>query len=218
MQNVSEADLASLNISESVIELIPDEEEWYCELDEVDAQILGEKFVKVQGLDESFFEDNTIVSGEYTLMAPNAWVENGEMMVPSGGQGGQAEIEPLPRESGGRRLQSGTKTVLVVRIEAPDAATSANEQTLYNEVFEGNSLTKMYEDCSHGELNLIPYNGSGVRNGVTTVFIPKSVTGVDNTVIRNAAVTALNNKLGGAAESKVDHVLMCIPPGTSGKW
>lgn len=203
-------------MSDSVLEEeIPEGGEWYCELDEIDAQIIGETFVKVQGLDETFFEDDAVVSGEYTLMAPNAWIENGEMLIPSGGQGGQAEIQPLGRDDGDRRrLKSGTKTVLVVRIEAPDAVTTVNEQNLYNEVFLGNSLKDMYDKCSHGELTLVPYKGNGIEDGITSVSISENVVGTDNTIIRNAAVAALNAKLGLATQNEVDFVMMCIPPGS----
>jgi hypothetical protein len=220
VQNVSDVDLANFDIAEAAVEEAQaDEDEWYCELDEIDAQIFGNKFVRVQGLNESLLQDDAIISGEYTLMAPNAWIADGEMVIPSDGQESEAMIEPLGREEGsGRRLKSGTKTVLVVRVEGSDTATTADEQKLYDEVFLGNSLTKMYKDCSHGEFNLIPYEGSGVQNGVTTVKISNQVTGSANPTIRNAAVAALNQKLGGAADKFVDFVLMCIPPGTSGGW
>jgi hypothetical protein len=217
VQNVSEADLASLGLSDSAIEEedIPQGDEWYCELNEIDAQIFGETFVSVQGLNESFFEDNAIVSGEFTLMAPDAWIENGEMIIPSDGLSSEAEIEPLGKEEDyRRRLSSGTKTVLVVRIDAPDVSTTANEQTLYNEVFLGDSLTKTYSDCSHGELNLIPYTGNGVKKGITTVSITENVVGTKNAIIRNAAVQALNDQFGRAVQQEVDYVMLCIPPGS----
>ncbi|KAG7353359.1 gametolysin peptidase M11 [Nitzschia inconspicua] len=218
VQHVSAVDLTALNVSDSSEEDIHYGEEWYCELDEIDAQIIGEPFVRVQGLDESFFENESIVSGEFTLMAPNAWIEHGDMLFPDGLQGEQAEIEPIGIDGGGRRLKSGTKTVLAVRVEGSDTATKASEQTLYNEVFLGNSLKKMYADCSHGEFDLIPYKGNGIQNGVTTVRIPNQVAGSANAVIRNAAVSALNERLGGPAQTKVDYVMLCLPPGTSGGW
>jgi hypothetical protein len=216
VKNVSETDIGGLNSSDSRV--ASDDQKWYCELDDIDAQIIGETFVKVQGLGDFLFENDTVTPGESTLWAPDAWIENGEIIVPNGEQGCQAEIEPLPTEVNGRRLTSGSKTVLVVRIEARDSETSANELNLFNEVFLGNSLTKMYHDCSHGELNFIPYTGNGVARGVTTVTISNTVKGASNDIIRNAAVNALNNKLGGQAENLVDFVMMCIPPGTTGGW
>jgi hypothetical protein len=215
-KNVSEADRAKLDTSDS--EIASDEQEWYCELDDIDSQIIGENFVRIQGLGEFMLDVSSVAPGESTLWAPNAWIENGEIVIPSGEEGFHAEIEPLTREGTGRRLASGTKTVLVVRIEAPDGETSVNEQTLFNEVFLGHSLKKMYHDCSYGELNLIPYTGNGIAQGVTTISISDPVKGTTNDAIRNAAVNALNNKLGGKADQLVDFVMMCIPPGTAGGW
>jgi hypothetical protein len=49
---------------------------------------------------------------------------------------------------------------------------------------------------------------------VTTVTISNTVIGTDNGVIRNAVTAAL----GSSFTSQFDHVMLCLPPGTSGSW
>jgi hypothetical protein len=194
-----------------------DEEEssWYCELQGEDAEMLGYDFVSVD-LDSSLLDD--VVSGETTLLAPNAIVEGGAIKIPDSSEIELGMAVPVEgKESkddyrNRRRLKTGQRTVLVVRVNAADASTEVDATTLYNEVFTGVGLTTQYDACSHGKLKFVPYQKNGY-NGVTTVTISEKVAGVDNSVIRNAVVTKLGN-----VKDDVDHVMVCIPPGTSGSW
>ena len=116
-----------------------------------------------------------------------------------------------------RRLMTGTYSVVAVRVEAPDAVTTSDEATIRNEIFGTSgdvvNLKSQYAACSHGQLNFVPATtGAGINDGVKTVDIsPQTVTGVDNSVIRNAANTAAGGKI-------ADYVMQCLPPGTNGGW
>ena len=69
-----------------------------------------------------------------------------------------------------RRLSiNGTKTVLMVRVNAADVDNSHTEEELSDAVFGTNgrqvSLQSQYSDCSHGKLNFEPAIGDGISNG-----------------------------------------------------
>jgi len=45
------------------------------------------------------------------------------------------------------------------------------------------------------------------------------VIGVADSTVRNAVTSALNNQLGqNPCNNIADHVMLCLPPGTSGSW
>lgn len=215
--NISDADATTL---ESEPTIVGDEEEWYCELSADDAELTGSQFVKVTGVDETFFDENDVVPGEATLLASGAMIDGDEMMIPDGSQ---VEIgEVITSNSTRRRLEStGEKTFLIVRVNAGDASPNANVNQIRAKTFNGNSLLQQYEDCSHGQFTVKPYQGYGITNGVTSVDISEKVLKSDgsaneNSVLRNAAVAKLNAIFDGSVKAKVDHVMLCIPPGTGG--
>ena len=192
-----------------------EESSWYCELQGEDAEILGYDFVSID-LDPSLLED--VVSGETTLLAPNAIIDGGAIKIPDSSEIELGMVVPTEGKVDGddyrnrRRLKTGERTVLIVRVQAADASTEADETALYNSVFKGAGLTSQYDACSHGKLQFKPYVKNGY-NGVTTVKVSEKVAGVANSVIRNAVVAKLGN-----VKDDVDHVMVCIPPGTSGSW
>ena len=59
--------------------------------------------------------------------------------------------------------------------------------------------------------------GLAVSNGVTTVNILNDVSGTSDSSIRTAVVNAAIASLGNLS-SQFDHVMLCLPPGTSGGW
>lgn len=100
-----------------------------------------------------------------------------------------------------RRLKTGERSVLVVRIQAADATTGFSESDLSNSVFgTGNdevNLRDQYLKCSHDQLTFNPATGSGVNNGVVTVDIrPETITGRDDGEIRNIVNTKLAEMFG----------------------
>ena len=105
--NVSEADadaMAFENTSETVLS----DDEWYCELAEEDAEITGSTFVKVTGIDETFFDDNDIMSGEATLIASGAMIDGDQMLIPDGADVEIGEVPQYTNSTGARRRLSST--------------------------------------------------------------------------------------------------------------
>jgi hypothetical protein len=118
-----------------------------------------------------------------------------------------------------RSLQAvGTRTVLVVRVIAPDAATTATMAQLSDDVFgtsgDPANLKSQYAACSYNQLVFNPAVAAGVTNGVREVSISQTVTNVADDVVRNAVTAAI----GGGKPSYADYVMYCLPSGTSGSW
>lgn len=124
------------------------------------------------------------------------------------------------------RRTVGSRTVLVLRVIATDASTTATVAELSDSVFGTSgdpvNLASQMSACSYGQLTMIPYSGTTstgvtISGGVVEVPINTYVGGRSkgsiDTDITNAA-TALLGSLGG----QFDHVMYCVPPGSSGSW
>ena len=62
-------------------------------------------------------------------------------------------------------------------------------------------------------------SGYVVDNGVVEVQISTLVTGQSDTIVKNAATAALSALLGiSDLATAFDHVMLCLPPGTTGGW
>ena len=59
-------------------------EKWQCELQGFDADLLGSRWVDVEGLDDEDFEK--IKSGTTTLLADGAALDDGKLKVPKGAE------------------------------------------------------------------------------------------------------------------------------------
>lgn len=68
-----------------------------------------------------------------------------------------------------RRLTTGIKTVLVVRVVANDSSTTSSAYQLSDSVFGTNgdlvNLKTQYAACSHNQLQFQPATGTGITNG-----------------------------------------------------
>lgn len=123
-----------------------------------------------------------------------------------------------------RKLQVLDPTVLVVRVVASDATTTATEEELSDDVFgNGNDLRNLksqYSACSYNQMNFQKATGqAGIVDGVYTVTIPSTtVNGVDNGNIRNAVTNQLQSDFGTSSSNVADYVMLCLPPGTNGGW
>ena len=74
-----------------------------------------------------------------------------------------------------RRLSiNGTKTVLMVRVNAADVENSHTEEELSDAVFGTNgrsvSLKSQYSACSNGKLNFLPAIGDGIVDGKSGIL------------------------------------------------
>ncbi len=131
----------------------------------------------------------------------------------------------------GRRLAvtTGTKEMLAIRVVAADASTTASLTAISDSWFGTSgdpvNLKSQYTACSYGALTCnaaskTTSTGVAVTNGVHEVTISNTVSGVENGIIRDAVVAAGNSALG-TMQSQFDHVMLCLPPGTSsngGSW
>lgn len=83
-------------------------------------------------------------------------------------------------EEAGRRLKSGTRTVLAIRITAKNQTTSMDDATLSNGIFgilgDKVNLRSQYLACSNGKLDFQPAadkkgNSSSITNGVVGLTV-----------------------------------------------
>jgi len=123
-----------------------------------------------------------------------------------------------------RKLQTGTKTALVLRAIASDSSTSASESELSDDIFDTSgdvlNLKSQYASCSDGKLQFQPLTTNNLVgvDGVYTVNIPSiTVTGATRETVRNAIINQAAIDLGVSLNTIADHVLVCIPPGTTPK-
>jgi hypothetical protein len=178
-----------------------------------------EQFVHISGSSRLLkdFHDGVITSGMSTLMQEGAYFDDyeGSLIFPD-----LANVQ-YGDEPGARRklaVTAGTKEMLAVRVIASDASTTSSESEISDAWFgtsgDAVNFKSQYEACSYNKLQIDPANTNVVSNGVTTATISNIVSGTDNGVIRNAVTAAL----GSSFTSQFDHVMLCLPPGTSGSW
>jgi len=204
-----------------------------CELlvDDI-AKADGHYIVPIIGLESGILD--SIESGVSTLVADGAVFLDGALHIPQGAMIEFGSIDEYIDESNeadlarwrmlrsrqkNRRLGiTGEKKVLVVRADASDASTTANEQELSNNIFGTNgdevTLKSQYEACSYGKLTLKPYDGT---SGVISVELEGGVTGLNKFSVEEAMVKAAGEYFDVDEENlseRFDHVMLCLPPGT----
>jgi hypothetical protein len=131
-----------------------------------------------------------------------------------------------------RALQTGTRTVLVVRVMLNDGQYNFADQTgLSNDVF-GNgvdtvNLKSQYAACSANQLifnkasnrsmTSNPNDGTtAISNGVVDIKVDLAVSAGDSSV-RNAVTTKINSVFGVTNPNQLaNHVMYCLPSGTMG--
>ena len=124
-----------------------------------------------------------------------------------------------------RRLRTGVRTVLVIRIVAKDSTTTATEAQLADEVFGASgdvlNLVSGYNQCSYGQLQFKPMTNHRLlrTDGVYTLNLPNTaVIGIDDRVVAAAALDKATLDFGAQLNTLVDHVMFCLPPGTADSW
>jgi len=151
--------------------------------------------------------------------------------VPGNGKGlfGRNLQEDSADTSSGRKLQSGTRTVLAVRVILNDGSYNfASQSGLSNDVF-GNgvdpyNLKSHYASCSYNQLTFnkasdrsmtsIPNDGTtAISSGVVDIKVDLNVAAGDSTV-RNAVTAKLNSVFGVSSPDQLaNHVMYCLPSG-----
>eukprot|EP00814_Leptocylindrus_danicus_P016466 CAMPEP_0116013620 /NCGR_PEP_ID=MMETSP0321-20121206/5828_1 /TAXON_ID=163516 /ORGANISM="Leptocylindrus danicus var. danicus, Strain B650" /LENGTH=672 /DNA_ID=CAMNT_0003483191 /DNA_START=45 /DNA_END=2060 /DNA_ORIENTATION=+ len=120
----------------------------------------------------------------------------------------------------------GDKEMLAIRVIAPDASMSSSESDISDSWFGTSgdlvNLKSQYEACSYGQLRCegaskTTSTGATVSNGVHTIEISSTVSGVADGTVRTAVVNEATTALG-SLSGQFDHVILCLPPGTAGSW
>jgi hypothetical protein len=190
------------------------------EIEEVDCYDPStEQFVHISGSSQLLkdFHDGEITSGSSTLMQEGAYFDDveGSLIFPD-----LANVQYGDDPEARRKLAvtTGTKKMLAVRVIASDATTTSTESEISDAWFgtsgDAVNLKSQYEACSYNKIQIDPANTTDVSNGVKTVTISNTVNGTADGVIRDAVTTAL----GSSFTSQFDHVMLCLPPGTSEDW
>lgn len=224
-----------LQLMEMRLENAPEVNEWQCELHDDDASNCGLRFVGIKGLNT---EDlMALRSGDAALYVKGAKITRGVLQVPNGGKKEFSRISPRGPAAESKKDKgnnNGTKrglavatnevrTVLAVRINAKDSAVSHSASVLRNAIFgsgigsSSNTLKERYESCSYNDIIIQPATGQGITNGVMELSIAMNANGVGHAVLREEAIRVLTNQLGDLTKS-FDHVMLCLPGGTSGGW
>jgi len=191
------------------------DESWECYLP-------GKGHLKLKKIPPGLLEKIESKSGQFTLLDPQAEINGGSLELVD--QDVEKTVKPKGNNGKGNRnlaVVTGNKTVLVVRVIGPDSTTPTfNMGNLSNYVFGTSgdqvNLKKQYAACSYNRLVFNPATHANVVNGVVEVTISQNVSGVENSNVRNAVSNSneLKAKLGNDWQSKFNHVMYCVPPGT----
>jgi hypothetical protein len=151
---------------------------------------------------------------------------DGRLMLPSDGdvEFGTIYDSSVP-EHRRRRMskQTGTNRVLVIRAEADDGAPQDPLTELEDAIFGryGNTVNLMtiYRDCSYGQMTVEPFQGVtstgvNVEYGVTELKVQANLANLDRFDAESFVEEEALNTLGDL-RSQFDHVMICLPPGTT---
>ena len=173
------------------------------------------------------FKNGKAKSGATMLNADGTYETNGDgRRVLHVSDADSITYEDFVPEHGRRLASVGAKEMLAIRVVAADDSTTASEVEISDSWFGTNgdpvNLKSQYAACSYGALQCnaaskTTSTGVAVSNGVFEVSISNTVSGVDNSVIRDAVVDAGTAALG-SLSGQFDHVMLCLPPGTNGSW
>jgi hypothetical protein len=114
-----------------------------------------------------------------------------------------------------RNLVTGIRKTLIIRAIASDTATTSSESTLSTSV---SSILVRYSRCSEAQLQFQPITDNALigSDGAYTVNITTTtVNGASFDSISNAVLNQATSDLG-TLSNIVDHVIICLPPETSG--
>jgi hypothetical protein len=135
------------------------------------------------------------------------------------------EMEERERRRRLRQLATtGSKTVLVVRVQATDATSTLTETEIGDYVFgdDGSTLNlkAQTEACSSDALTINKASAltgatTSISNGVVTVSVSAAASGTETAMI-NAITTALKTEFSVlSVHDLADYTMYCFPPGTT---
>ena len=197
---------------------------WDCALD---AEAIGPgngTFVNIEGIDIQAYRPN---SGESTFFAPGIRLANGKARVPEHANpvfdrltDTNEFVEDAKPGKTRRRLDTGEKTLLVLRVLSNDSINTQSAQEISDGVFgtygDAVTLKSQYAACSNDQLHFEPAShAQTTESGVYEAYIDMNVIGADDEDVTNAAVASAASVMGNL--NQFDHVMVCVPPGT-GSW
>jgi hypothetical protein len=124
-----------------------------------------------------------------------------------------------PRNSRHLMATSGTVSVLVIRISGNDVAPTLSAAELSNKIFgtgeDKVNLKSVYDSCSAGKLDFVPAIGEDIINGVVEMQLGRDIVDTTSISVDNDVVEMATAKYG-VLSTTFDHVMLCLPPGTTG--
>jgi hypothetical protein len=158
--------------------------------------------------------DERLLHGELFVSVHGGRIEGDDVIL---SQDSVVSVVPPPADFQSRRhllANTGTLSVLVLRISTNDATPSLSADEFHKLIFDDEvSLQKQYAACSFGKLNLVP-----TEYGVLDLYINATAEGTAPISLVSKANHALKAQLNIARTTYAsDLLLMIMPPGT-GDW
>ena len=118
--------------------------------------------------------------------------------------------------------QTGSRSVLVVRVTAPSSTQSASSTILADATFgtggQQNSMASQYSSCSAGKLKYVAASGypGKVTNGVIDILLPATVNNINIFDLEDSMKNAVKPSLGVAdLGNTFSYIMFCMPYGTT---
>jgi hypothetical protein len=123
-----------------------------------------------------------------------------------------------------KKSANGIKTVLAVRVKAPDGDAPETVEEIAAAIFGTTSdssliptasVVSQYASVSHGQLSLIPATGPGIVNGVAEITIDQPVKGARiQAELSSHLLEKTAEALGAPVDEIADRIIYCIPTGS----
>jgi hypothetical protein len=184
-----------------------------CALSGEDVKTTGKHFMTVKGLDKK--QMRHVQSGITTLNTEATLIEDGDLYLPAGA--GLELFGSVPVDRRRLAVTTGTKTILVVRVEATDRSTTATRAELANDIFgiggDSVNLRSQYLACSNNQLLFEPASDtSKIQNGVVSVKVNMKAASANRFTLENAVEDAAALVVGSLTQWS--HVMLCLPDGS----
>ena len=119
-----------------------------------------------------------------------------------------------------RLVQTGTRTVLIVRVSSSNESVVDSAANLTNAAFgiggQNYSMSSQYSSCSAGKLNFVPASGfRPITNGVIELLFNATFAGADISSFENPITIAVKTLLNiSDLDTAFSNVIFCVPFGT----
>jgi hypothetical protein len=143
------------------------------------------------------------------------------LLEPIGGERGLQTEAPQEEVADGAR---GAKTVLAVRVLAPDGSPPETADEIAAALFgiaddpdllPTASVAAQYAALSHGQLSLLPAVGPGISNGVAEIQIDMNVRGSKiQSELSSHLLEKTAQALGASVDEVADRIVYCLPTGS----